>query len=69
VVRSKTPPEVVAKLSTIVQDFTNDPATVSYLASIGSAPMPMDPKRFRNFVESETRKWAEIVKAGNIEKQ
>lgn len=69
VVRSKTPADIIAKLSTIVQDFTNDPATVSYLATIGSAPMPMNPKQLKTFVESETKTWAEIVKAANIEKK
>ncbi|MEY4099039.1 MAG: hypothetical protein RL300_210 [Pseudomonadota bacterium] len=69
VVREKTPAEVVAKLSTIVHDFAVDPATVAYLASIGSTPMPMNPKQLKSFVESETKTWAEIVKAANIEKK
>jgi tripartite-type tricarboxylate transporter receptor subunit TctC len=59
----------VSKLSAIVQDFANDPATVSYLSSIGSAPMPMNPQQLKAFVASETRTWAEIVKAANIEKK
>ena len=69
VVRDKTPPDIVAKLSTIVHDFSTDPSTVSYLASFGSAPMPMDSKQLKSFVESETKMWAEIVKAANIEKK
>jgi tripartite-type tricarboxylate transporter receptor subunit TctC len=69
VVRAKTPPDVVAKLSSLVHSFSTDPATTSYLESIGSAPMPMNPKELRSFVESETKTWAEIVKAANIEKK
>ena len=50
-------------------EFTADPATVAYLASIGSVPMPMNPRELKTFVESETRNWAEIVKAANIERK
>jgi tripartite-type tricarboxylate transporter receptor subunit TctC len=69
VVRGKTPPDVEARLASLVHDFATDPATVAYLGSIGSAPMPMSPKELRSFVEAETRTWAEIVKAANIEKK
>ena len=69
VVRGKTPPDVVAKLSAIVGDFVKDPATVSYLTSIGSTPLQLDSAQFRNFVEAEAKKWAEIVDVGQIEKK
>jgi tripartite-type tricarboxylate transporter receptor subunit TctC len=69
VVRAKTPPEVVVRLSSLVGEFVADPATVAYLASIGSAPMPMGSGELKRFIESETRSWAEIVRAANIEKK
>lgn len=69
VVRKGSPPDTVSRLSTLVREFSVDPATVSYLNSIGSAPMPMDPKVFRSFVEEETKRWAEIVREAKIEKK
>jgi tripartite-type tricarboxylate transporter receptor subunit TctC len=69
VVRAKTPPGVVARLSGLVQSFAKDPAFVSYLTSIGSTPLQMDATQFRSYVESETKKWAEIVEVGQIEKK
>jgi tripartite-type tricarboxylate transporter receptor subunit TctC len=68
-VRAGTPPDVVAKLSELVQEFAKDPETASYLASIGSAPMPMDATQLMDFIESEIKLWAEIVKVGNLEKR
>lgn len=69
VVRDKTPADVAARLTTLVRDFTNDAATATYLASFGSAPMPMTPPQLKSFIEAETKTWAEIVKAANIEKK
>ena len=67
--RSKTPPETLAKLTSLVHDFSIDPATVSYLATFGSTPMPLSGKELKSSVEADTRTWAEIVKAANIEKK
>jgi tripartite-type tricarboxylate transporter receptor subunit TctC len=69
VARAKTPPDILAKLSATVQAFAKDPATINFLASIGSTPLNMDAQQLRTFVESETKNWAEIVKAANIEKK
>lgn len=69
VVRAQTPPDVVARLATLVQGFTSDPATVSHLASYGATTMPMDSAQLKAYIELETRTWAEIVKFANIEKK
>lgn len=69
VVRKNTPADAAARLSKLVQDFTEDPGTVSYLTSLGSAPMPMNPRELKSFVEAETKRWAEIVREAKIEKK
>jgi len=68
-VRAGTPTDIASKLAALVGDFAKDPATATYLGSIGSVPMPMDPARFKQFVISETKVWAEIVKVGNVERK
>ena len=69
VARANTPPEILSRLSANVQAFSRDPATIAFLASIGSTPLQLDAPQLKAFVESETRNWAEIVKAANIEKK
>ncbi len=69
VVRARTPPEVVGQLGKLVEDFTKDPSTLSYLSSIGGGPMTMNARQLKTFIESETKTWAEIVKVANIEKK
>ena len=69
VARAKTAPEILSRLSANVQAFSRDPATIAFLASIGSTPLQLDAPQLKAFVESETRNWAEIVKAANIEKK
>jgi len=69
VVRAKTPADVKAKLEALVDGYARDPAIVAYFGSINSAAMPMAPAQLGAFIESETKAWAEIVKAANIEKK
>jgi tripartite-type tricarboxylate transporter receptor subunit TctC len=69
VVRAKTPPDAMSKLSALVQDFAKDSATISWLTSIGSAPLQMDANQLRRFIESETKTWAEIVRLAQIERK
>lgn len=69
VARSKTPPDILAKLSDIVYAFASDPATKSYLASVNSTAIPMKPAEFRQFIESDMSTWALIFNQANIEKK
>ncbi|WP_137891202.1 tripartite tricarboxylate transporter substrate binding protein [Ramlibacter sp. 2FC] len=69
VTRSQTPPEIRAKLSDVVRAFTNDPATVSFLGSVGATATPMDPTEFRTFIENDMSTWARIFSAANIERK
>ncbi len=68
-VRAKTPPEIVTKLNQMITAFVNDPATVSYMATIGATPFPSTPEQLGAFAEADTKRWAEIVEVGQIEKK
>jgi tripartite-type tricarboxylate transporter receptor subunit TctC len=68
-VRVKTPPEIVARLNTLVTDFVNSAETKKYLATIGAAPFPSTPQELGAFQDADTRRWAEIVETAKIEKK
>ena len=66
VVRSGTAAEARNALSAHTAAFVSDAASIAFLESIDSAPMPMSPDELRRFIESETRTWAEIVRLAGI---
>jgi tripartite-type tricarboxylate transporter receptor subunit TctC len=68
-VRAGTPPEIVARLDEFVTAFLSDEATRRYLAKIGAAPFPATPEELKAFEEADTKRWAEIVAIGKIEKK
>jgi tripartite-type tricarboxylate transporter receptor subunit TctC len=69
VVRKGTPAAVQSRLASLVDGYARDAAAIEYLSSINAASMPMSPRQLQTFIETETRTWAEIVKAANIEKK
>jgi tripartite-type tricarboxylate transporter receptor subunit TctC len=69
VVRKGTPAAVQSRLAALVDGYARDPGAVEYLASINAAPMPMSPRQLHAFIETETKTWAEIVKAANIDRK
>jgi tripartite-type tricarboxylate transporter receptor subunit TctC len=68
-VRAKTPPEIVAKLNQLITAFVNDPATVTYMGTIGATPFPSTPEQLAAFAEADTKRWAEIVDVAKMEKK
>ncbi|MBO9354853.1 tripartite tricarboxylate transporter substrate binding protein [Bordetella petrii] len=65
-----TPPEIVQKVNAAVNKaLTSDPALAASYQSNGflMPPAPNTPQAFQAFMESETRKWAEVVKATNLQ--
>ncbi len=64
---ARTPPEVVAKLHAALSRALQDPAVRASFESGGSSAASSDsPQGFANFVRSENRKWAEIVKLTGV---
>jgi tripartite-type tricarboxylate transporter receptor subunit TctC len=63
---SGTPAPVVAWLNKEVVAVLESPAIVSKLAAQGFTPKPMSPEAFRKFIQEETVKFADLIKANNI---
>ena len=61
-----TPAPVVAWLNKEVIAVLETPAVVSKLAAQGFTPKPMTPEGFRKFIQDETVKFADLIKANNI---
>ncbi|WP_036595064.1 Bug family tripartite tricarboxylate transporter substrate binding protein [Ottowia thiooxydans] len=69
VVRQDTPAAVRTRLASLVDGYAKDAATVEYMTSINGATMPMSTRELTSFIAAETKTWAEIVRAANIEKK
>ncbi|MGV3656133.1 MAG: Bug family tripartite tricarboxylate transporter substrate binding protein [Noviherbaspirillum sp.] len=61
-----TPDAVVNKVNAALVKALNDPAVKAKLLDIGGEPMPDKPEQFGQFIHSETKKWAKIIKDANI---
>lgn len=64
-----TPPAVIAKLEKTILAGLEDPSLQQHYASAGLIPYPAGAKELTAFGESETKKWAQMVKAANIQPQ
>ncbi len=61
-----TPPDVVKKLNEAVVEIINSPQMQQTIRSQGATPHPETPEQFAAFIQSETKKWADVVKAANL---
>jgi tripartite-type tricarboxylate transporter receptor subunit TctC len=66
-VPAKTPKAVVDKLNAAIKAAIADKAVQDALLPAGIEPQTSTPDELRAFVVSETKKWADIVKAAGIE--
>jgi tripartite-type tricarboxylate transporter receptor subunit TctC len=66
-VPAKTPKAVVDKLNAAIKAAIADKAVQDALLPAGIEPQTSTPDELRTFVVSETKKWADIVKAAGIE--
>jgi tripartite-type tricarboxylate transporter receptor subunit TctC len=66
-VPAKTPKPIVDKLNSAIKAALADTATQETLLKSGVEPLTSTPEELRDYVVSETKKWAEIVKAAGIE--
>jgi tripartite-type tricarboxylate transporter receptor subunit TctC len=65
-----TPPEIVLKVNAAINKaLTSDTALAANYQTNGflMPPPPNTPQAFKAFMESETRKWGEVVKATNLQ--
>jgi tripartite-type tricarboxylate transporter receptor subunit TctC len=66
-VPAKTPQPIVAKLNAALNAAIADKAAQEALLAAGIEPLTGTPDELRAFVVSETKKWADIVKAAGIQ--
>jgi tripartite-type tricarboxylate transporter receptor subunit TctC len=66
-VPAKTPKPVVDKLNTAIKAAIEDKSVQMTLLAAGIEPLTSSPVELGAYVISETRKWADIVKAAGIE--
>ena len=62
-----TPPAIIAALNKIATEAMRDPTVKEKLAVQGAELVGDTPEHFRDFIESETRKWAEVIKEAGVE--
>jgi tripartite-type tricarboxylate transporter receptor subunit TctC len=61
-----TPRAVVDRLSAAVRTALEKKPTIDQLAALGSQARGSTPEEFTGFLQAETTKWGELVKAANI---
>ena len=62
-----TPPDIVAALNRIAVEAMRDPAVKEKLATQGAELVGDTPEHFRSFIDSETRKWAKVIKDAGVQ--
>ncbi|MFJ3464081.1 Bug family tripartite tricarboxylate transporter substrate binding protein [Achromobacter spanius] len=62
----ETPADVVGQLNQAVRNSLKAKALIDNLASLGVEPSPSSPEEFGELVKTDTAKWAQVVKAGNV---
>ena len=66
IVPSKTPPEIIAKLSTEIRAVMQTPETRDRFMKQGLEPAGNTPEAFDAFIRSEIAKWSKVVKQAGI---
>ena len=62
-----TPDTVIATLNRITREAMADPAVKDKLASQGATLIGDTPEHFRGFIDTEIKKWADVIKDAGIE--
>jgi tripartite-type tricarboxylate transporter receptor subunit TctC len=62
-----TPPEIVAKLNSAINDGLRSREVQNSVARFGAEAKPDSPENFRRFIEAELKRWAEVAKTAKIE--
>jgi tripartite-type tricarboxylate transporter receptor subunit TctC len=65
-VPAKTPPAVIAKVSTEVAKILRSPETTAFFLQRGAETAGTSPEEFATFIRNYTPKWAKVIKAAGI---
>lgn len=66
VVPKGTPGAIIERLRTATIEAINSDLVKSRFANEGAAPIGSTPEAFRTMMESESRRWADVVKSANL---
>ena len=66
VARAHTPPDVVAELNKAAVEAMKDSSVIAKLSSQGANVIGDTPDEFRSFIDSETKKWAKVIKDAGV---
>jgi tripartite-type tricarboxylate transporter receptor subunit TctC len=64
---AKTPPQIVAVLNKAAVEAMKDPTVVEKLASQGAILVGDSPEHFRDYIASETKKWAKVIADAGVQ--
>src|SRR6478736_662201 len=64
---AKTPPQVVAVLNKAAGEAIKDPTVVEKLASQGAILVGDAPEHYRDYIDSETKKWAKVITDAGVQ--
>jgi len=62
-----TPPAIVATLNRVANEAMSDPSVKEKMADQGLTLAGDTPEHFRGFIDSETKKWANVIKEAGVE--
>ena len=62
-----TPPAIVATLNRVANEAMTDPSVKEKMADQGLTLAGDTPEHFRGFIDSETKKWANVIKEAGVE--
>jgi tripartite-type tricarboxylate transporter receptor subunit TctC len=62
-----TPAKIIAELNRITNEAMADPAVKAKLADQGLTVAGNTPEQFRGFIDSESKKWAKVIKEAGLE--
>jgi tripartite-type tricarboxylate transporter receptor subunit TctC len=62
-----TPPAIVATLNRVANEAMTDPSVKGKMADQGLTLAGDTPEHFRGFIDSETKKWANVIKQAGVE--
>ncbi len=67
VVPAGTPAPIISRLNQLFNEILKDPDVAQAIPSVGSEAMGGTPEQFGDFMRSETAKWAQVIRAANIQ--
>ncbi len=63
----KTPPQIVAAINKAAVEAMKDPTVIEKLSSQGATLVGDSPEHFRGFIDSEIKKWAQVIKDAGVQ--